>query len=311
MKHNYDRLLLEVELEPSQGKRFQPTGFPDLGAAEIQLSTGIRSLLVESPQSMANHLEAVCLNKEKDGFDEPLQGLPLVRVMNGKKQITNSVLEGHRLCSYYIIYKGSEIRKELEKLEKTFVNGVDIKETAKMLFKLDINSLLHGIWAAQISHGRIKIPRALSAFIEADNAHDVISGGVKFDNVNPSKEKEGGSKEGQGHIIFPRVEYTSESIHAYFNLDVEQIRNYRLDENQTELLVTMAMWKIRTFLEKGLRLRTACDLKIKGDIIVTEPQGFVLPDKKSLDSEIRELITKCKNGFSGPMDIPYNKKAAK
>jgi len=27
------RLLLEVELQPVQGDRFQPTGFPDLGAA--------------------------------------------------------------------------------------------------------------------------------------------------------------------------------------------------------------------------------------------------------------------------------------
>ena len=30
---NEPRLLLEVPLKPLQGSRFQPTGFPDLGAA--------------------------------------------------------------------------------------------------------------------------------------------------------------------------------------------------------------------------------------------------------------------------------------
>ncbi len=30
---NEPRLLIEAELKPVQGSRFQPTGFPDLGAA--------------------------------------------------------------------------------------------------------------------------------------------------------------------------------------------------------------------------------------------------------------------------------------
>ena len=63
-----NRLLIEVELEPIQGERFQPTGFPDLGAAEIQLNDNTASLLVESAQSMANRLEDVCLNPEKNRF---------------------------------------------------------------------------------------------------------------------------------------------------------------------------------------------------------------------------------------------------
>ena len=52
-------LLFEIPLKVRQGHRFQPTGFPDLGAAEFETSSG-RSLLVESAQSMANRLEAVC-----------------------------------------------------------------------------------------------------------------------------------------------------------------------------------------------------------------------------------------------------------
>lgn len=41
------RLLLEVQLEPVQGSRFQPTGFPDLGAAVYQAGE-VPCVLVES-----------------------------------------------------------------------------------------------------------------------------------------------------------------------------------------------------------------------------------------------------------------------
>jgi len=44
---NQHRLLIEVELRPVQGARFQPTGFPDLGAAVFDAPDG-RRLLVES-----------------------------------------------------------------------------------------------------------------------------------------------------------------------------------------------------------------------------------------------------------------------
>src|SRR5207253_6245313 len=40
--------------------RFQPTGFPDLGAATYDGPEGKKMLLVESAQSMANRLEGVC-----------------------------------------------------------------------------------------------------------------------------------------------------------------------------------------------------------------------------------------------------------
>src|SRR5690606_2266767 len=55
------RLLFEVPLQPMQGKRFQPTGFPDLGAATYQAG-GTACLLVESAQSMANRLEETIWN---------------------------------------------------------------------------------------------------------------------------------------------------------------------------------------------------------------------------------------------------------
>jgi CRISPR-associated protein Csb1 len=43
------RLLMTVPLRPVQGDRFQPTGFPSLGAATYQTREGPK-LLVESAQ---------------------------------------------------------------------------------------------------------------------------------------------------------------------------------------------------------------------------------------------------------------------
>ena len=74
------RLLLDVPLKPVQGVRFQPTGFPDLGPATFRLK-GKNMLLVESAQSMANRLEAVCWDDVADDWVGPLKGLPLVKVV--------------------------------------------------------------------------------------------------------------------------------------------------------------------------------------------------------------------------------------
>ena len=285
------RLLLNVELAPIQGKRFQPTGFPDLGAAEIPLSSGTRSLLVESPQSMAKRMQLVCLNDKKDDFVEPLQGLSMVTVKKDGEYLTNSITESHKIASYYIVEsKDKTIADKLTKLEKQYKNGVDVESTAKFLFEYDVNSLLHGVWASQIGSGRIRIARALSAYIEADNIESAISGGVKKDEVTPNTDKDGGgSEKGQGHIPFSRIEYTAESITAYFNLDLEQIQNYNLGTEQTELLKTLALWKIRALLDTGLRLRTACDLVINK----IDSGKFTLPKKSELDLKIKDLISKC------------------
>ena len=40
------RLLFEARLKPLAGTRFQPTGFPDLGAAQYKLNDGTEMLLV-------------------------------------------------------------------------------------------------------------------------------------------------------------------------------------------------------------------------------------------------------------------------
>lgn len=149
---NQARLLIEAELRPVQGTRFQPTGFPDLGAAVYDGPDGRRMLLVESAQSMANRLEAVCWDSVADDWVAPLQGLPLVKVLDKTGQpLTNSVLEAHRINSPYIL-EGQDktvlniLKKELADMEEGAVN---IRHLAAVLLKFDTNALLHGVFLAK------------------------------------------------------------------------------------------------------------------------------------------------------------------
>src|SRR5437763_9434582 len=101
------RILIEVALKPVAGTRFQPTGFPDLGPALYDAPDGnggtVSTLLVESAQSMANRLEAVCWDEANDELVPELQGLPYVKVklarLGNGTDTTCSLLEFHRLNS--------------------------------------------------------------------------------------------------------------------------------------------------------------------------------------------------------------------
>src|SRR6185312_6915145 len=97
------RLLLEADLRPVAGDRFQPTGFADLGAAEYKLPDGPSMLLVESAQSVANRLEKTCLDGDGPLLDPALSGLPYVVVeLEGIGKTTSSLVEAHRIASPYI-----------------------------------------------------------------------------------------------------------------------------------------------------------------------------------------------------------------
>ncbi len=293
------RLLLEVALQPVQGSRFQPTGFPDLGAADYTAPGGTRMLLVESAQSMANRLEAVCWDEVASDWVEPLKGLPYVAVNDEAGQpLTNSVLEAHRLNSPYILegktsFLGT-LKDELGGLEKGRVN---LQRLAEVLLKYDINALLHGVFLAKsdLAGGRLRLPRALSSFIEASDVNVAPGGGVKRDDVNPS----GDAKKGFGHVPFHRDEYTGRPI-AYFNLDLAQIRGYRLGKEAENLLTALALYKIQRVLRDGLRLRTACDLEAAGEVNVKRPSGFSLPSIEDLENDLPGLIRECGKHFANP-----------
>ncbi len=297
---NQPRLLLEAKLKPIAGTRFQPTGFPDIGGAQSRLPDGTARLLGESAHRMANRLEAVCWDPTANDWVEPLRGLPCVVVTDKSGQpLTNSVLEAHRLNSPYIL-EGKD-RSFLERLKQELALGdltpVNLKLLAKALWKYDVNSLLHGVFLAksEIAGGRMRLPRALTAFIEARNIAVAASGGVKNDSLNPR----GDTAKGFGNVPFHREEFCGD-ITAYFTLDLALIRGFALDAALEPLLVALAILKIQRFLRDGLRLRTACDLEIDGALTVKRPVGFELPGLEEVEKALPDLITKAEGGFADP-----------
>jgi CRISPR-associated protein Csb1 len=294
-----NRLLFSVELQPIQTKRFQPTGFPDLGPALYQAGS-TACLLVESAQSMANRLEEVCWDKAGDELVEPLRGLSYVRVEQDGKYLTSTITEAHRVNSPYILEGkdqsfADQLKKEFSVLETGPINR---KLLAGTLFKYDVNSLLHGVFLAkkELAGGRLRVARALSAFVEAEDVQTALSGGVKNDHVNPS----GDTSKGFGNVPFSREEFTAETITAHFNVDLAQIRGYGLESQKTKLLVLLALYKIRALLDGELRFRTACDLQVVGDTITaTKPAGFELPPLADLQKSVAGAIKECSSDFAG------------
>lgn len=294
------RLLIQAKLQPIQGTRFQPTGFPDLGPALYSLNDGTQMLLVESAQSMANRLEDVVWDRTANDWVSPLHGLPFVAVKDKSGELlTTSVLEAHRLNSPYIL-EGKDksftekLKKELGTDDKT---RVDLRKLAAVLLKYDVNSLIHGVFLAKsdIAGGRMRLPRVLTAFVEASNVTVASSGGVKNDHVNPS----GDAKKGFGNVPFHRDEFCGE-ITAFFNIDLAQIRGYGFPSEVTTLLKALALYKVRKLLAGSFRPRTACDLEVVGEPEVTRPANYELPSLERLEEALPILINAAAPHFSNP-----------
>lgn len=295
--NNQPRLLLEATLKPLQGDRFQATGFADLGAALYTLPDGTKKLLVESAQSVANRLEMTIWDEANDQLIPHMHGLPYIQVKKDGENFTNSILEAHRINSPYILEgKDKSVFEQLKKDAADFEIGpVKLRDLSKLIFKYDPNAILHGVFLAKkdLAGGRLRLARALSGFIEATDVNVAESGGVKNDRVNPS----GDTKQGFGNVPFHRTEFTAREIKAFFNLDLSLLKGYGLGENATDLLINLALFKIRRFLGEGLRLRSACDLEIVDDLCVTRPDGFSVPSEENLLEECTRLIGKCKTLF--------------
>lgn len=297
------RLLIEADLRPVQGHRFQPTGFPDLGAAVFETPQGT-CLLVESVQSMANRLEAVCWDDAASELVEPLRGLSYVRVENEDgSYLTSSVVESHRLNSPYILESKDRtfferLRDEVGGLEK---GPIDRAALGRVMLRYDASSLIHGLFLAkkELAGGRLRVARALSGFIEASGVRVAASGGVKKDHVDPR----GDSKKGFGHVPFARDEYTAEQITAFFHIDLAQIHGYGLGPEVDDLLVGMALFKVLALLHGDLRLRTACDLEVVDAIRVKRPPGYSVPALDDLRAALPGWIAACADRFAGDAGV--------
>jgi len=285
-------LVLIATLEPIGSARFQPAGFPEIGhviyKAPRKDGTTEHVCIVDSAASMANHLESVCMRGPHD-YDlvDELSGMPYIRCVTGdlvdgrlpkdkRETVVTSLTEGHRIASSYFrdgVVLTSDGTKSDGKFEDELIKrfGIVLPGSSKAhppsemwwnvfktIFEIDPNSLVHGVlfplW-------QIKIPRALTAHLEAFGAGRVDRSGVKFDRLG---------KTTSGQPIFAVDDVTAESIRATFALDVGLIRSFGrkkgekplgLSEKQQEFLVALALWKIRRLLASPFRFRSGCHLR--------------------------------------------------
>src|SRR5581483_6366038 len=257
--------------------------------------------IVDSAASMANHLESVCQRGAHDlDLVDELNGMPYIRCVtgdltdsklpSGKREIVvTSLTEGHRIASNYFfgtrknrkwdgkgaqrICEDDSIAHESfgDELAKPTLFGIQSDgETIahppphrwwnvfKTIFEFDPNSLVHGVL---FTEWQIKIPRALTAHLEAFGAGRVDRSGVKFDRLG---------KTTSGQPIFAVDDVTAKPIQATFVLDVSLIRSFGrnkvnstlgLSDNQQEFLVALALWKIWKLLESPFRFRSGCHLR--------------------------------------------------
>lgn len=293
-------LVLTATLEPIVGDRFQPAGFPEIGHVIYKAPRKGGSIenvcIVDSAASMANHLETVCQRGAHDlDLVEELAEMPYLRCVTNaaegkeptkdREVVVTSLTEGHRIASSYFVdgivlrgdakatKKGKDGKDEPLTLERDLVDrfGIVLPDekrahppasqwwnVLKTIFEIDPNSLVHGVLFPQ---WQIKIPRALTAHMEAFGAGRVDRSGVKFDRLG---------KTTSGQPIFAVDDATAESIRATFVLDVSLIRSFGrkkeertlgLSDKQQEFLVALALWKIQALLASPFRFRSGCHLR--------------------------------------------------
>jgi CRISPR-associated protein Csb1 len=135
--------------------------------------------------------------------------------------------------------------------------------------------------------------------VEAYQAVPAVSGGVKRDVVI-NEAKEGLTARGYGTVPHHRVEYTATTITAYFTIDHAQFRSYGLSEPATALLGALADFEIGTLLDGGLRLRTACDLR------VVEVRGR-RPDAQEAAGQVAKLAVECADEFGPVTEVTWKR----
>lgn len=333
------RLLIEAELKVATGGgRFQPTGFPDLGPALFRGADGANWLLVESPQSMANRLEMACWDEAEECFDVVCNGIPFIRsvvTVDNQESTTSTVQESHRLASPYILTgsrPNGESTQQLWQFLKADLGLMEnrpfiLRNHATRLLQLDPSSLLHGVWLSTkikengnkaLCGGKVRFPRLLSAYIEASAPQQANYGGVKRERVMDGNTDGQNAESGFGSIPYPRSDYTSPTIKAYFSLDLQLLRTLAMGErvettegnitkrspkepkltgdnkqgnftNEEAFLIAWTLYKINRFLSHGLTLRSNCQFTFTGTPKVTEPTGFTWPATGDATTALSDL----------------------
>ena len=323
------RLTLRASLKPASGlDRFQPAGFPEIGHVIYDAPRSDNSMqkvcIVDSAASMANHLETVCLASQHSlELADELDGMPYVECRTeagwpniaedakGRPDqlVVTTLSEGHRLASEYILGRdkgtttgmlvanGQPSTRKFRDVLRTEFGIVDLRSKSHPLpeqwwavfstiFGYDPNSLVHGVLFPAMG---IKLPRVLTAHLEAFDAARVRSSGVKFDKLG---------KTSSGQPIFSVDEETANEIVATFVIDLALLRSFGrrelgLNAAKKEFLLALALWKIKRLLRGSFRYRSNCDLELHKLCIRGREEPVELP---AID--IRSAIANA--GFRNP-----------
>jgi CRISPR-associated protein Csb1 len=280
---------------------FVPAGFVDVGHSVVRdASSGENLVIVDSVQSLANHLEATLVAEPGRAIDG-LEAMPYVRLTitdpAGRTRSTSSLELPHRLASGWFC-KAKDLKPFQEALAKDILdNGI-----AAATFRRCPNSLLHGVFYSQlagIDQNVAKTPRLLSAEVVARGAQSIADGGVAKDPLFPSGEgfdveglvgeKAKASVVGAGYIPYRHQAFIAREIELSIYLAEGRINRLPLPEPARDVLRQLARIKLARLLAEPLDLRAHCILQVEERASVPSE----LQDAESLFRDLQQRLQEC------------------
>ncbi|SEH13657.1 type I-G CRISPR-associated RAMP protein Csb1/Cas7g [Thermoleophilum album] len=286
----HDQVVITASLELVNGRFLQPTGFPDIGPCIYRDKDGRRWCLVESEQSMANRLEAVCM-KEPGVWTDELEKLelPVIAVLdpdeNHDNLLTTNLCEPHRCASSYVL-DGKIDDQNTKTMKQVFEQELGLTQDGdswpldrrakleRLVFALDPGALLHGFQFVQWKFVGLRQTRLVHGRLEAELADEpeVHYGMVKWDAIEPEATREERANKGQSIAAKSRI--VPKKIVAWFEIDLLGLKALALDDTEKKFLLGLALWKVGAFLGNkpafdprsrqtlpSLRLRADCYLR--------------------------------------------------
>ena len=280
---------------------FVPAGFVDVGTSVVRDATsGENLVIVDSVQSVANHLEATLVAEPGQAI-AGLEAMPYVRLTitdpAGRTRSTSSLELPHRLASGWLC-KAKDLKAFQEALAKDILdNGI-----AAATFRRCPNSLLHGVFYSQLAGldpNVAKTPRLLSAEVVARGAQSVTDGGVAKDPLFPSGDgfdveglvgaKAKAAEVGAGYIPYRHQAFIAREIELSVYLAEGRISRLPLPEPARDVLRLLARTKLAMWLAEPLDLRAHCIFQVEnGDAI---PEG--LQDPAQLLADLQARLQEC------------------
>lgn len=255
------------------------TGDPENGTLPPEKREVVATSLTEGHRIASTYFLA---GRMLDGDEKPEEGGTSTKAKKGKsKDRSNAAgkFETRLAAEFGVVLDGSpRAHPPADRWWQVF----------RTIFRYDPNALVHGVLFPQ---WQIKIPRVLTAHLEAFGAARVDRAGVKFDRLG---------KTTSGQPIFAVDDATAREIRGAFILDTALVRSFGrndgsetlgLNDAQKEFLAALALWKIRRLCETPFRFRSGCHLKCTR---LVDESGQEI----TIETDIRQAINAA--GFQDP-----------